>query len=336
MAKVKKEEEVFSTAEGDKINLEAPEKQMVTKVDDKKIQEIYMNKTEVNTQEKPLISCLRNETIIVRFVPNKTGLIRDPKHVFYGGMGEKSTFKLVAPKLESGRYVNVLTNDEKDYLEHILGLEKNALSIYKSVDNYWDDRKVVLTKQDTFLHLNDPVDYISYKILLKYPDIIAKSLEELNTRKKATYKFVLTSEMEEVNDAIEILDYKKQAYILADKMGNDVQKITFIIKELSGKSLSPKVDKKVIAFNIDKIISNSADKFVKLIEDPYFDTKFLLSRAVQAGVVKNRNRYYYLSKNNAPMNMPGKEPTLIGACEYLNSPMYSEERFEIEAILDKK
>lgn len=314
------------------IDLSAPERVVTEK---KVVEEIILNKGVKPNNARPLVSCLRNETIIVRFVPNKRGLVRDPKHVFYGGMGETSTFKLVVPRLESGRFVNVLTNDEKAYLEAILGLEDNALSIYKSTDNYWNDRKVVLKKQDNYFHLNDPMDYISYKILLQYPDIVAGSLEELNKRQKATYKFVITNEMEEVSGAVEMLDNKKKAYNLIDTISDDTQKLIFIIKELSGKSLSSKVDQKVIAFNIDKIISSDSGKFVKFLEDPYFDTKYLIAKALQAGVIKNRNRYYYLNKNNAPMNLPGKEPTLLGACEYLNSPMYSEERFEIEAIINK-
>ena len=335
MAKKENEQEIFDTDEtGMVIDTKAPEVISTSKTAEPapKIGRII----EQVTDQKPLISCLRNETVIIRFAPKKRGLIRDPKHVLYGGMSDKASVKFVVPRLESGRFVNVLTNDEKAFLENILGLEQNALSIYKSTDNYWSTRKVVLTKQDTFLHLSDPIDYISYKILLQYPDVVAKNHEELTKKRKATYKFYMTTENEEVQGSVEILDNKRKAYNLVDKLSEDINKLLFVIKELSGKSLSPKVDKKILAFNVDKVITNSADKFVKLLEDPYFDTKYLMSRALQVGVVVNRNRYYYLRENNAPMNLPGKEPTLQGACEYLNSPMYSEERFKIEAIVNKQ
>jgi len=37
-------------------------------------------------------------------------------------------------------FVNVLTDKEKEFLEEFMGLEYNALSIYKKGhDNFWDD-----------------------------------------------------------------------------------------------------------------------------------------------------------------------------------------------------
>ena len=42
-------------------------------------------KQSVNIDE-PIINCLRNERIIVKHVPKETGIVRDPKHILYGGM----------------------------------------------------------------------------------------------------------------------------------------------------------------------------------------------------------------------------------------------------------
>ena len=81
--------------------------------------------------EEPLVSCLRKERIVVRHIPKETGLIKDPRHVLYGGMAEKAVRSFVVPRLSSGLYVNVLTDKEKEFLEDIMGLEYNALSIYK-------------------------------------------------------------------------------------------------------------------------------------------------------------------------------------------------------------
>ena len=86
-----------------------------------------------------LVSCLRNERVIVRHIPKQTGMITNPKHILYGGMAENASKTFVVPKLTSGMYVNVLTDNEKAFLEEIMGLEYNALSIYKKQDNFWDD-----------------------------------------------------------------------------------------------------------------------------------------------------------------------------------------------------
>jgi fructokinase len=74
----------------------------------------------------------------------------------------------------------VLTRDEKEYLEHVMGLEYNALSIYnKPENNFWSDANtngisaVTLSKSDTYLDLSNPNDYIRYKIALANKDYIA-------------------------------------------------------------------------------------------------------------------------------------------------------------------
>ena len=111
------------------------------------------------------ISCLRNERVIVRFVPKQTGLVSNPKHILYGGMAEAAVRWFTLPRLSSGMYVNALTDKEKAYLEDVMGLEYNALSIYKKVDNYWDNLAVRLTKQDNFLNLADP-DVLAVKLCI--------------------------------------------------------------------------------------------------------------------------------------------------------------------------
>lgn len=48
-----------------------------------------------------LVSCLRNEIIQVRHINKESGMISNPKHVFYGGMAENSIRVFTVPQLES-------------------------------------------------------------------------------------------------------------------------------------------------------------------------------------------------------------------------------------------
>lgn len=129
-----------------------------------------------------LINCLRNERVIIRHINKPSNLVSNPKHVLYGGMAENASRTYTVPRLSSGGFVNVLTNDEKAFLENELQLEFNALSVHRKVDNFWDDSndigisRVRLLKQDTILDLSNPEDYIRYKILLANKDYIAPSL----------------------------------------------------------------------------------------------------------------------------------------------------------------
>ena len=159
----------------------------------------YRKKTarKESDDETPIINCLRNGRVIVRHIPKEGGMITNPKHILFGGMAENAIRTFVVPRLSSGMFVNVLTDSEKAYLEEVMGLEYNALSVYKKENNFWDDSndsgisKVRLTKLDNYLNLADPEDYIRYKILLANKDYIAPSLEVLQDSPKATYQFVI-------------------------------------------------------------------------------------------------------------------------------------------------
>ena len=67
-------------------------------------------------EEDVVPNCLRNERIIVRYIPRATNLVSNPKHIFYGGMAENAVRTFVVPRLTSGTYVNVLTKNEKKCL----------------------------------------------------------------------------------------------------------------------------------------------------------------------------------------------------------------------------
>jgi hypothetical protein len=134
-------------------------------------------------------------------------------------MAEGAVRKFTTPKLSSGMFVNVLTNNEKSFLEEIMGLEYNALSIFKKENNFWDDSAdngvsvVRLTKGDNFFNLADPEDYIRYKILLANKDFIASSLQELQDHPKRTHQFVVIREGEETKNAKKEMSATMQSYM---------------------------------------------------------------------------------------------------------------------------
>ena len=149
-----------------------------------------------------LVNCLKNERITVRFIARKSGIWgNDPKHVLAGGMSQNAIRTFTVPRLLSGVFKNVLTNDEKNYLENVMGLEPNALSVHKRENNFWSNSTeggisfVKLTKEDNYLDLSIPEEYIKYKILLANSDVIAPSLKVLQDSPKATYQFVIIREL---------------------------------------------------------------------------------------------------------------------------------------------
>ena len=291
-----------------------------------------------SNEGKALINCLRNEKIIIRHLPKQSRMVTNPKHVLFGGMAEGSTRTFVVPMLSSGRYVNVLSNAEKDFLENYMGLEPNALSIYRKNNNFWDDSneagisKVTLRKQDNFLDLSNPNDYIKYKILLANKDFIAPSMKELEDFPKATYQFVIIAEGEETKTAKKNMTILMQCYTLYGKIEDDVDALRVVIETLTGVTVHKNTKKDFLQTKINDLIQSNSKMFLKVASDPLLPTKVLIRKSIEAGTIVKRGNQYYIKEGSIPMCDAG-EPTLNVASQWLNLPKNQTIKFSLEANL---
>ena len=308
--------------------------------EDKKNVSIDTENTEVtpSNEGKALINCLRNEKIIIRHLPKQSRMVTNPKHVLFGGMAEGSTRTFVVPMLSSGRYVNVLSNAEKDFLENYMGLEPNALSIYRKNNNFWDDSneagisKVTLRKQDNFLDLSNPNDYIKYKILLANKDFIAPSMKELEDFPKATYQFVIIAEGEETKTAKKNMTILMQCYTLYGKIEDDVDALRVVIETLTGVTVHKNTKKDFLQTKINDLIQSNSKMFLKVTSDPLLPTKVLIRKSIESGTIVKRGNQYYIKEGSIPMCDAG-EPTLNVASQWLNLPKNQTIKFSLEANL---
>ena len=285
------------------------------------------------------VNCLRNERVIIRHIPKESGMVTNPKHILFGGMAENAVRTFVVPRLSSGMFVNILTDSEKAFLEEVMGLEYNALSIYKKVDNFWDDSnengisRVRLTKQDNYLNLADPEDYIRYKILLANKDYIAPSLQALQDSPKATYQFVIISEGDETKSAKDNMSATMKCYKEFGKIENDINTLRVIVETIDGRPTAPTVKLEFLQGRINALIQADSKIFLRVITDPMLSTKVLIKRAIEVGLISNRGNYLYLKSDNTPLCEVNEEPTLNIAAKFLNAPKNQEIKFALEAKL---
>lgn len=288
---------------------------------------------------KQIINCLRNERVIVRHIPKLGGMVTNPKHILYGGMADNAVKTFTVPRLSSGMYVNVLTDDEKACLEQIMNLEYNALSIYKKTDNFWDDSndkgisRVRLTKQDNYLNLSDPEDYIRYKILLANKNYIAPSLEALQDAPKASYQFVIISEGDETKNAKVNMSTTMKCYKEFGKIENDADTLRVVIETIDGRPLASTSKLEFLQTKANDLIQADSRLFLKVVTDPLLDTKVLIKKAIEAGIISKRGTYLYLREDNTPLCENNEEPTLNIAAKYLTNPKHQELKFSLEAKL---
>ena len=294
-----------------------------------------------NNEDMGTISCLRNEKIKVRFIKRNNGM--PDNHVLSGGMAEGSKMTLVVPRLNTGTFVNVLTDAEKSFLEEYMGLEYNALSIYKKPDdeNFWNDanangiNKVVLIKGDNYFDLSNPQDYIKYKILLANKNIICPSLTALKETPKATYRFVIIAEGEESKQAKTNMNNTMRCYKEYGKIEENIDLLRMIVETIDGRPTAPSVKLEFLQNKCNTLIQNDPKKFLSVITDPLLSTKSLIKLSIENGSIANRGNYLYLRSDNTPLCEQNEEPTLNFAAKYLNSPKHQDILFALQAKLNK-
>ena len=288
-------------------------------------------------QDRGLVNCLRKERVIVRYILRPSLMIQNKNHVLYGGMAETATRTFTVPRLSNGSFKNVLTKEEKDYLEYILGLEYNALSVHNRNNNFWDDSnpegfgRVVLHKQDNYFDLSVPEEYIKYKVLLSNKDQICPSMQELEERPKATYQFVILSENAEAATNLKRVDATKNCWKEFGKIEDDADTLRTVIELLEKSPLAPKTKLDFLQGKVSELIENNPRKVLEVLKDEYLPAKVLIKKSVEKGLVSWRNDFYYLREDGHPLCEMGENSTLNNAAKYITSPMRQELKFMLEA-----
>lgn len=278
---------------------------------------------------------LSKERIFVRFVPKETNL---PKgHVLSGGKADGAFTTLCVPILRStGNYKNILTNEEKEYLEDILGLDYNALSVYNRGDNnYWDNYKVTLNKEGIHLDLSDPEDYIKYKVLLANSDIVAPSMKERLDRPKATYQYEIVRDDEESNLENAKMDATMSSYKEFGKIEDDIDTLRVLVELLDARPYAVNTKAEFLRSRVNQLIQSDPRKFLRYITDPLLHTKVIIRRATELGKLTRRGDYFYLASDGSPLCDNGQNPTLEVAATYLNLPAHQDIKFILESEVDK-
>lgn len=284
-------------------------------------------------EENTNINPLRAEKVVVRFIPRKGGLHSDePNHVASGGMMEGVSVSFCVPMV-GDHYKNVLTNAEKEYLEEVLDLEKNALSVYKKENNFWDTYFVEVGKEGLALDLLNPNDYIKYKVLLANTDTIAPSLESLQDRPENTFRFVLIKENEEARMESDKMDTTMACYKEFGKIDSDRDTMRVLVELLDAHPYAENTPVEFFRSEINKLIQADSKVFLKAITDPMLHTKVIIRRATELGKLSKRGDYYYLRSDGSPLCDNGQDPTLSVAARWLNLSAHQDVKAMLEVAV---
>lgn len=287
------------------------------------------NKKSETPVEEISTAFLRDEKVTIKYINRESADIKDPKHVAYGGLFQTAEIAIPAPTMDNQKMKNLLTNEEKAGLEHIL--KGMNLSIY---GDFWKKTAhdegilpIFLGKDELTLDLSDPYDYIKYKVLFISP-IVANSLNEV--RNKATYRFVMTSEGEETAREKDKVGYKVMAFEAYVAHKNNKEVLRYILRNL-GKYTSKNQKLDFLQVETSKLIEKNPSLFVTVAADKQIKIKVLMEECVENGIVVRKDEKYY-DIDGQPLS-DGQTPTIDVAAGYLSSPLGQEMRLALEAKL---
>lgn len=263
---------------------------------------------------------LPNETVEIRYIKKQTGTIVDPRHIAYGGLLEDKGKTFPRKMLENGNYSNLFTTEEKSYLEKVLGLPENNLSVYNKKDNYLDTIKIKIKKEGIYLNLNEPEQFIQFKMIETYTDRVAPNLESV--KNKATYQFVIVRKNEEAKLSLKKLDTNKEAYRLLGKIEDDRDAcIDFLL--VNEIKVADDTSQIWLNAEVGKLLEKNTTKFVEILQDKNYRTRVLLLKALMKGEVTKRSGGYY-SKDGTSLAEPNQTPSLQSAIDYIENNVNQE------------
>jgi hypothetical protein len=273
---------------------------------------------------------LPNEIITLRYIHRNRGMAAnvDKNHVISGGLLSKAVRKFCTPLMRNGSIANILSNDEKEYLESITGLN---LSVY---GDFWNTFRVALHKEDTNnrLDTSNPMDFISLKILEALKNEIAPNWASRNT--KQTYQFAICREDEEMLENKGKYDAKKEAFKMYGKIEDDKDKLLSVLKLLTNKPISPEVKLTWLQHKVEEFIDNEAAKFVTVMNDKTLYTKMLINTGIDKGVIlKKSNKYSTI--DGLDLCNSGEIATFDNAIAYLDNVKNQDVRDLITAKIEK-
>jgi hypothetical protein len=190
----------------------------------------------------------------------------------------------------------ILTKDEQEFFEDILNHESGWLSPYNQRSDFWTKFSISLNKEDLALNLNNPLEFIQYRVLLSQP-FIAKNEEDNHPERR--YYFV--EEGQEALKAANITDMKSKAFKLLDEIKDNKVEMINVLRSL-GKMVASTINAQTlygmlgaIVDTIDKNNKPNIFNFIESMTDPFRNEKLFIINAMVIGDLTQRGNNYMRS-----------------------------------------
>jgi hypothetical protein len=194
----------------------------------------------------------------------------------------------------NGSYVNPLSKEEQDHLEGHPGLSLSAgdLSVHKRENNFWKSifKPIRLSKDARTLNLSDPMDYITYKVLLTNDDYIAP--DAYSSQRKASYKYMIVEEGYEDSKKSSSANIVADAYLEYSKIREDKVALGDILFLLTNQRVSPSSTLIWLQGQIGDFIAANPKRFIEVVNDKDLITRVLITKGLTYNAIQKDGTAY--------------------------------------------
>lgn len=192
---------------------------------------------------------------------------------------------------------------EKELLSSYLGVDREEKDFPKITRSFWADLRVEIPSEGKVLNIStrdedgenplNPGDYIIYKWAQKHPYVAPNKKEMLDNSK---YQFYIHDPEIEVGHENQKIQFKKKAYEQFILMGDDDEKLDFVIRLLTDSDPNQLSVKQKQNY-VDTIIEDNPKQFYVTATDKHLQTKALVAELVSANIInKIGNQHYFIDE----------------------------------------
>ncbi len=191
---------------------------------------------------------------------------------------------IVAREGRSG-YNTGLTKEEAEKLEKEMRMEPGTLDRFS---RYWRDYGVFLTDKGLTLDLDNPKDFLDYKLLTVNEKVAPSINEQVNCPKS---RYVIYDVQDEAKKENEFNKIKKKAFIEFGKLSiSDMKKVL----KLFGNASTTNTTDEIVENTLMNIVETKPSEFLKVINIEDFTTRLLIEDLLHTNIIRKvGTRYEY-------------------------------------------
>lgn len=237
-----------------------------------------------------------------------------------------ATNRYSVPLNSTGHFIDPLTKEETEFLENHQGmsLKKGDLSPYRKDGNFWRETigMIKLDKTEKVLDLSDPMDYITYKVLLLQKDAVAPSIAE--SKNKLSYKYAIVDADFEDSTKSQNGNLIAEAMVNYSSIKNDREKLIDTLFLISRNRVKSNSKLEFLQGQVADYALKNPQRYLEIVNDRDMSTRVLIEKAVSCKAIERKGGVHRSSGGD----LLGTD--LQSTVEYLKDKANGDVRFLIE------